>query len=306
MALVHKEPAMYALRDHFSQLANGSIQVPSQPLVSYIKDSLEPEVAQFYQGMQGRSGPLFKHFLASLPCIGEELSRVGTTIKRLQKATGEQGHLFEADAFDGTFGRTVAETTLGQIRSVCCSPNAFNHEVFLRANDHNWSQHHAVGIDQINLKQQQFDFFYEMAAFQFYGPERATLLKKSARLLSGNGVGFFLEKCKVGDESTYQKNEDIKDQFHKSRYFTREEVEWKKSMMLSQMKVGEISVHALEKQLRSLFKYVDLMWQGGNFFEFVVFNDAQTRETFWGVCPAISEPDYFKHQHRPLSLYGGS
>lgn len=296
--------AMYALHEEFSQLAEGKIQVPARSLESYVESALNPDVSKFHQKMVMKSGPLFKHFLASLPCIGEELARVGTALNRLSNCTGKHRRLFEADAFDGTFGRTLAEINCGGIESVCCSPNPLNHEIFYRAQDNQWSQHLAVGFDQIQLchEQRAFDYFYEMAAFQFYGPNRNPLLTKASNLLSSSGVGIFLEKCTVGDDDAYRKNEDLKDRYHKARYFTDDEIEWKKTAMLSRMMAGEVSVFDLQAHLSSLFKYVDLAWQGGNFFEFIVFNDADVRKAFWDLCPGIVEPDYFKDMYRPLSV----
>lgn len=84
--------------------------------------SKTPQVLDYHDRLIAGAGPLFSHFLASVPYILEELARVGVALTRLaqvnSKDIGQTFSLFEVDAFDGTNGRALTGHSHGLIRRV--------------------------------------------------------------------------------------------------------------------------------------------------------------------------------------------
>ncbi|MEK6296560.1 MAG: hypothetical protein V4793_35375, partial [Paraburkholderia tropica] len=69
---------MIRMAEYFHSLATGSTQVPRQSVSSRVRHLLrDPEVLAYHDMMVAEAGPLFTHFLASVPAILEEMARVG-------------------------------------------------------------------------------------------------------------------------------------------------------------------------------------------------------------------------------------
>lgn len=301
------QSAMIRMAGHFHALATGQSQVPRQPVVTRIRDRIQdPRVLAYHDLLVGKTGPLFSHFLASVPCILEEMSRVGAALTRFseERAQGSDRTFtfYEADAFDGSNGRTLAVYSGGRIRTLTSSPNKANEDPFNKFADHRLSQFigkSCLEVDASVLASQPdyrafaegVDYLYETAAFQFYGTDRDRQIGHVAKLLKPNGLGFFLEKLNHPDAEEYERREQAKDERHKSLYFTPEEIAWKKQQMLAQMENGQVDFETLVASLGRHFQHVYLLWNSTNFYEFVASNDRDTLERFVALIgpPVIPE-----------------
>jgi len=282
--------AMVKMAAEFNSLATGQSQVPKQSVKTRLREQItDAEVLAYHDLMVDRTGPLFTHFLASVPCILEELSRVGVAITRfvreLSKYEPRTYTFYEVDAFDGSNGRTLAAHAAGSIKTLTSSPNKGNQPYFDKFADPILSCFHAesfMRVTQNCVKQKVgfpefatgFDFIYETAAFQFYGKEREEQIGHVAKLLRPDGLVFFLEKLNHPDMNVYERREAAKDDLHKSHYFTREEIEWKRKQMLTQMHDGQVLLEDLVSAIKGHFTHVFLLWNSTNFYELVASNDA--------------------------------
>ncbi|MCF5099115.1 class I SAM-dependent methyltransferase, partial [Pseudomonas gessardii] len=189
---------MLKLAEHFHSLATGAAQVPSRSLTSHIRDTIvDSAVITYHDLLVANAGPLFSHFLASVPYILEEMARIGVALTRLSHArrtTSEQRFsFFEIDAFDGSNGRALAAHSQGLIQTLTCSPNRANQIAFDRfANpEHSLFFPHSffkVTSSLFNSTPYQrfvegFDYLYETAAFQFYTQDRDLQLQHIKPLL---------------------------------------------------------------------------------------------------------------------------
>ncbi|ADO73038.1 class I adenylate-forming enzyme family protein [Stigmatella aurantiaca] len=301
--------AMIRLADHFHALATGRSQVPRQPVVTRIRDRIpDPRVLAYHDLLVGKTGPLFSHFLASVPCILEEMSHVGVALTRLseERAQGSDRTFtfYEADAFDGSNGRTLAGFAGGRIQTLTSSPNKANEEHFHKfANPHlskfisasclQVDANSLVGHPDYGVFAQGVDYLYETAAFQFYGTDRDRQIGHVAKLLKPDGLGFFLEKLNHPDAEEYERRERAKDEKHKSFYFTPEEIAWKKQQMLAQMENGQVDFETLVASLGRHFQHVYLLWNSTNFYEFVASNDRDVIERFVALLGQPFIPEEF-------------
>ncbi|WP_322044726.1 class I SAM-dependent methyltransferase [Paraburkholderia sp. J67] len=312
-----RESSMAALASEFHALATGQTQVPRQKVTSRIRDRLVVSgLANYHDHMIESCGPLFSHFLASVPNILEEMCRVGIALSQLSKkralSTGRSCTFFEVDAFDGTNGRTLAAISGGHIMTVTCSPNPANETAFHRYADPKASQFVSgsfLSVDRNVLSDlgatvfhNGFDYIYETAAFQFYGVERDRQIDHVMPLLRPDGLFFFLEKCLNDDIQEYQRREDVKDCFHKTDYFSKEEIAWKKTQMLTRMKQGEVTLTDLIRHIRVRFRYVYVLWNGTNFYELVASNSAETMREFLDLLgPLVVEDRFCMESGLPFS-----
>ncbi|HDS1695277.1 MULTISPECIES: class I SAM-dependent methyltransferase [Pseudomonas] len=302
------QSAMLKLAEHFHSLATGASQVPSQSLDSHLKSQIDdPQVLEYHDRLLAGAGPLFSHFLASVPYVLEELSRIGVTLSRLVSAypprAGQRYSIFEVDAFDGSNGRALAGQSQGLILSLTSSPNRANQIAFERYADPALSHFYPHSFFKMNTKllqkpeykafSQGFDFIYEMAAFQFYNRNRAQQIAHIKRFLKPSGLAFFLEKLNHPDSEEYLRREKIKDEVFKTRYFKVEEIRWKRQQMLVQMQNGQVTMEELVGALSARFKHVHLLWNSSNFCEFVASDDEQRIERFLKLLGPVVQPPGF-------------
>jgi hypothetical protein len=310
-----QQSSMIRLAKQFEQLATGAAQVPRQQVRTRIRDRIaDADVLEYHDRLVPNAGPLFSHFLASIPGILEEMSRVGVALSRLSRKRAERDdrpHLFyEIDAFDGSNGRTLAAFSDGNIKTLTCSPNKANEEHFHRFADPARSRFIPTSflkLDDDVLRtlvddrdfHDGFDYIYETAAFQFYGKDRDFQIEQGCRMLREDGLVFFLEKLDHADRQEYERRERVKDEQHKTHYFTPEEIEWKRQQMLLRMHEGEVLLDDLVSAIGRHFSHCYLLWNSTNFYEFVASNDGQRIDEFVRLLgpPLIEEPFVFE---RPM------
>lgn len=307
--------SMFKLAEHFHSLATGSTQVPSRPLTSHLRETIvDADVVAYHDQLVAEAGPLFSHFLASVPYILEEMARVGVALTRLSQArrTGPEQRFsfFEVDAFDGSNGRALAAHSAGLVQTLTCSPNRANQLAF----DRFASPEHSLFYPESFFKvipallgspplvrfAEGFDYLYETAAFQFYTQDRDLQLSHVKPLLKPGGLAFFLEKVNHVDPQEYLRREALKDQDFKTRYFTAAEIEWKRLQMLDQMENGQVCMDVLVAALQRHFKHVFLLWNSTNFCEFVASDDLDHIEQFIDLLGPINQPRSFCFEHASL------
>ncbi|MFC8422985.1 AMP-binding protein [Streptomyces sp. NPDC057236] len=313
--------SMIGLADHFDAIATGRDQVPRVPVRSTIRGAVTDHLLLEYQdAMVERSGPLFRHFLASVPGVLEELSRVGVALARLAGRRAQRdGHgltFYEADAFDGSNGRTLAAFADGRVTTLTSSPNRANERWFRTWADPARSRYFPGSLfhlDRAGLRaapqyepfRDGFDVVYETAAFQFYGKDRAAQIEHLTEVLKPGGLAFFLEKLNHPDPLEYERRERVKDEVHKARYFTAEEIGRKRQEMLTRMVDGQVEFDDLVGALGDRFSHVHLLWNGTNFYEFVAGDDAGTLAEFLELAGQPFIPDGFCFEDPVVRRVGG-
>lgn len=296
--------SMLRLADEFDAIASGRDQVPRTPVRSTIRDTIADDRVLAYQdALTERSGPLFHHFLASVPGVLEELARTGVALARLAERRGRLA-FYEADAFDGTNGRTLAEFAGGRVTTLTSSPNRANEPWFHARADPGRSRFFADSLfrltaatlaerDDFTPFRDGFDVVHEVAAFQFYGTDRAAQIAHLAQVLKPGGLALFLEKLDHPDPEEYERREKVKDEVHKARYFTPEEIGRKRREMLSRMVQGQVDHDTLVQALNERFAHVHLIWNATNFAHFAASDDPGLLAEFLELAGPPHVPDGF-------------
>jgi SAM-dependent methyltransferase len=311
MGMEYEKCAMFELSKIFSGLARGNLQVPKQKIFSDIAHKIDDKkIVNYIDRMILSMGPLFSHFVASIPYVMEELARIGVAMARLQGGSHSAQDattldFYELDAFDGTNAKTLASFGDGRIKTLTSSPNPDNSVSFYK-DAAEFSRFISCPFFEVTLERMTdenslghfkkgFDVVYEMAAFQFYGPERQAPIQHIKKLLKPHGIVILLEKL-ICEPAEYEERERVKDNLYKSRYFTEEEIAWKKDNMLKPMQVGQVSKQTLTQILRSHFKYVYQIWHSTNFYEFAASNDDSMIMRFLENLGKENLPDEFRFE----------
>ncbi|MEP4199012.1 MAG: hypothetical protein ABJL99_25585 [Aliishimia sp.] len=291
--------AMFRLADQFDGLATGRNQVPSRRVSSsFRQEHTDPLWCQTHDVIVEKSGALFQHFLASLPCILEEMCRVNAALARLQVVEGieqnRQGHSFFAlDAFDGSQARALTYITKGAFASHTCSPNSGNQaffELYNECQQATFAQAPFFEAVKDHTKagpKDAFDVIYETAAFQFYGKDRRKQIDIADQALKDDGIMILLEKSLRGDPQLFELEEDRKDDFHKTKYFSAQEIAWKKHQMLESMHDGLVELDDLLSVASERYENACVLWNGGNFFEIAACRDKSRLEKFTSLLGGI-------------------
>jgi len=310
-----KSSSMLHLADHFHRLATGATQVPAQSLTSHLRHTMaDTDVVAYHDQLVADAGPLFLHFLASVPYILEEMARVGVALTRLslarQATEPRPFSFFEIDAFDGSNGRALAAHSRGLINTFTTSPNKANQSHFDRHADPTRSLFYPQSFLTLQSRlfteepygrfKEGFDYGYETAAFQFYTRDRKAQVNHIKPLLKPGALVFFLEKLNHEDVGQYLERERMKDNCFKTRYFTQEEIDWKRQQMLEQMQNGQVLMHELVEALSSHFKHVYLLWNSTIFYEFVATDDGARLEQFLNVLGPSHQPEGFCFEARAI------
>lgn len=300
--LCYDGSSMQKLGSRFDKLATGAIQRPKRPVTSVFGAAEVGERRASYQTeLSEGAGPLFLHFMASIPCIQEELARIGCAVAQwaLQRHsdTGSLLRYFEMDAFDGTQARTLANLAGSSIRTLTCSPNPANEAYFKRLARPEISRYAQCSLFDVSAPvtgfEGGFDLIYEMAALQFYGPERQQQLAHVASHLAPGGVAVFLEKMNQDDPADYQRRETAKDSLFKTRYFSVDEIEWKTRNFLLDMVHGQVTVQQFERAAAHLFAHTRVIWHSTNFYEIAASNDPTSLDDFCTRLGPIANEDAF-------------
>lgn len=295
------QTSMFQLREHFRQLANGEIQRPRRPIYTTL-DLSAGRRKEIFEYMVSQGGPLFTHFAASIPNILEELSRVGDAIAARVDSNASEicTSLYALDAFDGTFAGAVSKACSNRLMTLTSSANTDNAKYFKPSanNAHVQAPYQYVTRELLRSDHalskfsEGFDYLYEMAAFQFYSKDRSSQIAHVKRLLKEDGILVLLEKLNTHEEE-YWSRESAKDQIYKTRYFSQEEIDWKKKNMVDRMGTGQVTVAELVGSLKKHFRYVYKIWNSTNFYELVACDDkSRISEFVHRLSTPIIEPAF--------------
>jgi tRNA (cmo5U34)-methyltransferase len=267
------------------------------------------DLLAYHDIFQRNMGTFYRHYSASIPFVIEEQCRVGVGIcrlaQRLTRNTDDDFITFrEMSVGDGANGRTMAEFSKGLIRTLSDSSSVHNRNNFDNLCNHDYSRfHHGSFIEvtpeyiastpDLSCFRNGFNVIYENVTFQFYGPEREDLIGYVARLLKEDGLMIFLEKLKHADEVEYRSRERIKDAAFKSNYFTDDKVHAKRVDMLGVMEQGQVNFEFLINSIKRHFRYVYLIWNSTNFYEFAASNNATVLSDFLSALEPIYVPSEF-------------
>ena len=250
-------------------------------------------------------GDFWKHYCASIPFIAEQQCRVGFAILEISRLSEKNKILtfYEMGSQDGTHARTLAGEANGSIKTVTDALHTVNKVNFRKKCPHKHSfqymGHFFEIIPELLLSyplnryfSTGFDFIYENATFQFYDKDRAQQIAHVKQILKRDGIFICLEKLANSNAIEYKNREAIKDNKFKSKYFTVEEINWKKNNILTSMNY-EVNYKTLISAFKVHFKFAYLIWNSANFYEIIASDSKSSIEKLLEKLPEPYIPEEF-------------
>lgn len=286
--------------DFFRRVTQGTFGKSSVPFVPR-EVALDAQKA-VVEAMQKYLGNFDDHIFKSIPAYYEMKVRVAYALTKLGT-----GKVLDIAASEGSLGKVVSELTDGNVQTVSLDPNTAMQDTFNRTPQAKGATFSLQAfLNGFEFKGQKFeahnapgeyDVVHESMGFQFIDRNRRAQIAEAKRMLKPGGV--FLTSEKVLNPR-WAINEAIKDQEHKNKFFTAEDLAAKEKVVgFKDSKAGEykqdvseaeavgmvdnmVSKDELEKILRSQFKYVVQFWDSGNFAGYAASDDAAALEKLVG------------------------
>ncbi|KPA16888.1 hypothetical protein MHK_002894 [Candidatus Magnetomorum sp. HK-1] len=307
------QPHVKRMYDNFEEITRGNRQAPKQPILGnpdYL--SQHRELKSYHDLLKRNMATFAQHTCTSIPFMLEKRCRMGLTLCRYAQAkkdTKNHFTFYELSSPDGAEARTMAEYSDGVIQTLTDGPVRDCEEAFYKFLRHNYSKFNfgpyvdttpellATTPNFIQFKN-GFDVIHTNMMFQFVSPEREKQIGYVFRLLKKDGLMVFTEKLNQSDPDEYERREIIKDKLFKSKYYSDEEIQYKKTSILNDMSKGQVDQETLIKAIKKYFKYIVLTWNSTNFYEFVTSNNENTIQLYLSqlIPPYIPEPFCFEKE----------
>lgn len=312
-------PRITSMLGEFADLATGRKGRPDYPIA--LDPSLlgEDTAALRFSEVRDRHAGVFnQHFITSLPYVLEEQCRFGAAVLDyadwLQQTDQRPLDYYALGDAAGVMGRALAECGNGRIRSLTCSPNAENEQVFDKGRTSH-DAHFFLGpffdVCPQSLKQRNmekfssgFDLIFEDTTFQMYGRCRRIPIALAMRNLRHDGIFVMLEKFSHPDPDEFLRREQQKDEDFKSRFYSTEKIEQKKKTIVHGMDQQLVTLDQYRSIASDLFEHAAIIWNTGNFYTIAASNSRERLAHFISrlIPPAI--PKVFCYMDLPQAFIG--
>lgn len=301
-------PRVTSLMGAFEAIATGRSGHPSRREVTADLSLFggREDILAFHRRYLDYSGTFNAHFLASIPFVLEEECRLGSAmtayLKGKSRTLGRTARLQTVGNAEAVIARTVVAEGGGCIASLSNSPTEANYREFARNRPDGCHFH--VGpyfeLDRNRIRNTPdfarfsdgFDIVYEDTAFQMYGPDRHEQVPFVLQNLRRDGIFVCLEKCSHPDREEYLRRETVKDRDFKSRYFDKAQLQ-EKEFILSEMVKGQVPLETLVDAIRIELRYVEMIWNSGNFYMLAASDDWAELQAFKELLGPPCIPDAY-------------
>ena len=319
LAKAHNAPRLTSMLSSFSDLTTGRRGCPDHTITLDQTLLGHDTAALHFADIRARHAGVFnQHFVTSIPYVLEEQCRFGAAVVDYAEWLHEHyrrplDYYGLGDA-SGVMGRALAEAGTGKIRSLTCSPNIENAELFHMGRT---SAHASFFLGPFFEVTPQslldrgmghlstgFDIIFEDTTFQMYGRERRIPIVLAARNLRSDGIFVMLEKFGHSDEKEFFCREQQKDEQFKARFYSTEHINEKRQTILNYMDRQLVTLEECQNELRGLFKHTVVVWNSGNFYALAASNSAKRLNKFISqlIHPAI--PQAFRYLDLPKVILG--
>lgn len=192
------------------------------------------------------AGEFDTHVRQSIPLFGEATEQLAYAITKTHRdgtildvcgSTGELGRMLRTYGFRGKYVNVDGSPKMIAEMNKINTNYSEGMVGILGGYYAGWTDESGIEIpeytiDDLCAQFGDFDVIVESLGFQFFTTERHMYVEKAMK--HGKDV-VFIEKFKSNNAQEWKINEHIKDKMHKSKYFTEEQIESKKTEVLTDM-----------------------------------------------------------------------
>ena len=229
------------------------------------------------------AGKFSQHIYNSIPNYEQlELSQVKSLCKTYQNFTAP--YVLDIGASEGTFSILLNKLAKDSFFTWSLDPNKDMEKVFNDLNKSNYNKFllspFGAGFDNFKnyYPENDFNIIRESMAFQFISNNRSEHYKNVSKALKKGGIFITNSKNLNNNKNLYNYAEKLKDEY-KRQSFTQKEMNKKSTEVLEGMQKCMITIQDKTKFLSRNFSGYYLIWQSGNFYSFIAFNDELGQKT---------------------------
>lgn len=303
-------PRITSMADFFSKTAGGEANSPVRDAQADLRLLNDDNLTTFYHALKKNMGPFLHHYFASIPYSLEEECRLGSAIIQYSEKYSESLSLYCLGMAEGSMARTISQLSEGKIRTLTTSPTKTNEYYF-------YENGPVAGADFIctpffRLPQHLecehykkfsagFDIIIEDTTFQMYSPDRENQIQFVKQFLKEDGLFIFTEKFRC-EPDEYVARENQKDISFKRRFFTEEQLDLKKRVILDRMSENEVSVDEMKMALDKHFRHKAIYWNSGNFHSIVASSSQHNIDRFLSLLGHACIPFEYVYCDLPMFL----
>lgn len=312
-------PRLTVLSGFFQGVTRGDSGMPDRDVKAdrslFFGDKL---TEQFCDEYERRICSFSRHFLPSIPFMLESECRLGAALIEFGKAVAQPEKrltMYNISNAEGTFARTLADFPGSRFSTLTGAIEPSNETAFYHLGTPAHA-HFLLGSfldntpDKIRSEtrlaefHEGFDFIFEHECFQMFSSERVQQFAFVLRMLKEDGVMILSEKLNQEDPAEFQRREDKKDWGFKARYFSKQDIEKKRSGVVDHMVAGQLTMKQLQQALGQFFEHAVVFGNSTNFYHIVASNnESRIRLLLENMLPPCMEPD-FCFEVLPMVLLG--
>lgn len=319
IAKARNAPRITSMLGSFSDLVTGRKGRPDYP-ITLDETLLGHDMAALrFADIRARHAGVFnQHFVTSLPYVLEEQCRFGAAVLDYAEWLHEQERrpldYYGLGDASGVMGRALAEAGAGKIRSLTCSPNIENEDVFYTGRTSAQANFFLGPFFEVTPQSlvergmshlsAGFDIIFEDTSFQMYSRERRIPIALAARNLRSDGIFVMLEKFAQFEEQEFIRRERQKDDQFKVRFYSEEDINEKRLSILNRMDSQLVTLEEYENELSGLFSHAVAVWNSGNFYAVAASNTVERLTKFVSQLTRPAIPDAFRYLELPKVILG--
>lgn len=191
------------------------------------------------------AGEFDTHVRQSIPLFGEATEQIAYAIAKKHRdgrvldvcgSTGELGRMLLTYGFRGTYvnidGSPEMIERMNKMNRISEGMVGILGGYYASWTDESGVEIPEYTLDDLSAQFGQFDVIVESLGFQFFTQERRKYVND---IMKHSKDVVFIEKFKSNNAQEWEINEHIKDKMHKSKYFTEEQLENKRTEVLIDM-----------------------------------------------------------------------
>lgn len=235
-----------------------------------IKQNFFNEIAKQFDSHVRQSIPVYDEFITALRAnlVRWSFERP-TSIIDICGSTGKLGYDLFTEGFKGSYTNLDGSPQMVEISRGFESQYPQMKSV-LGGFMASWIDDSGTEINEVNPLSinggKKYDVALELLGFQFFTQTRLPAIKEMKRIAE---VNIYCEKFSDCNSLRWQAHELLKDQFHKSKYFTEEQIKQKRENVLQDMGEYCYDYKEFRHLLDSEYQYVLPIYHAGNFAAYI-------------------------------------
>lgn len=236
-----------------------------------IKQHFFNNIAREFDTYVRQSIPLYGDFIDNLRA-NIISNHHGERVLDICGSTGLLGVDLFNEGFDGEYVNVDGSPRMIEIAESIRTSD--KHHNCLKGFTASWVDEDGTFIEQMIPREYgRFDIMLELLGFQFFTQTRGAEIEEMKKNSIHRSMYVFCEKFKPESSDIWIENERLKNTLWKAKFFTPEQLQWKRDEVLKDMNEYIYPKNDFKALLSDYFTYSKEVYRAGNFAAYIASND---------------------------------